>query len=94
MRMKGLVHPSQVLPSAFPAREALREKGQFWTPGWLADVMAEWVIQDSPAVVFDPAVGRGTFFVASRRAGYLGKVEGFEIDRYVLDLALKHGLTR
>lgn len=56
--------------------------------------MAEWVIQDSPAVVFDPAVGRGTFFVASRRAGYLGKVEGFEIDRYVLDLALKHGLTR
>lgn len=91
--MKGLVHPSQVVPSAFPAREALREKGQFWTPGWLADVMAEWVIQDSPAVVFDPAVGPGTFFVASRRAGYLGKFEGFEIDRYVLDLALEHGLT-
>ena len=59
----------QKLPSSGDEREALRVKGQFWTPPWLAKVMAGWVTQDRPEVLFDPAVGPGTFFAdAVRRA--------------------------
>ena len=92
--MSALVIPQQNVPNVFHAREALREKGQFWTPGWLAEVMAEWVVADSPSLLFDPAVGPGTFFVAARRVGYGGAFDGFEIDRSVLDLAKDHGLSR
>src|SRR5208283_16001 len=60
-------------------REALRVKGQFWTPSWLAKVMARWVTQDRPKVLFDPAVGPGTFFAAAREAGFSGEFHGFEL---------------
>ena len=32
----------QKLPASGDEREALRVKGQFWTPPWLARVMAGW----------------------------------------------------
>jgi len=73
------------LPSGGPAREALRRKGQFWTPAWLADVMVRWVLADQPARLFDPAVGPGTFLTAARRAGFRGAFAGFEPDREVLE---------
>lgn len=69
----------QKLPSSGNDREALREKGQFWTPPWLAKVMAGWVTQDHPETLFDPAVGPGTFFAAAREAGFTGKLQGFEL---------------
>lgn len=70
---------SQNLPSAGSDREQLREKGQFWTPLWLAKVMASWVTQGNPAYIFDPAVGPGTFFSAARKIGFRGAFRGNEI---------------
>jgi len=69
----------QKLPAGGGEREALRVKGQFWTPSWLAKVMAGWVTQDRPGVLFDPAVGPGTFFAAAREAGFAGEFHGFEL---------------
>jgi hypothetical protein len=69
----------QKLPASGDEREALRVKGQFWTPLWLARVMAGWVTQDRPEVLFDPAVGPGTFFAAARETGFAGEFQGFEL---------------
>lgn len=43
---------SQVLPATGPQREALREKGQFWTPLWLAKAMVSWVTESRPEMHF------------------------------------------
>ncbi len=74
------IQNQQTLPSAGAAREALREKGQFWTPLWLAKVMAAWVTGLKPPQLFDPAVGPGTFFAAARDVGYQGDFAGYEVD--------------
>lgn len=58
----------------------MREKGQFWTPAWLARAMAAWVTEEKPAELFDPAVGPGTFFSAARAVGFEGGLRGFELD--------------
>jgi hypothetical protein len=34
----------QDLPSAGQAREALRQKGQFWTPRWVAEAMVGYLL--------------------------------------------------
>ena len=82
-----------MLPSSGPRREALREKGQFWTPPWLANAMAAWVISRRPHTLFDPAVGPGTFFAAAREMGFTGAFAGFELDNSVLAGAYKLGLS-
>lgn len=46
-------------------REKLREKGQFWTPPWVAEAMVTYVTRDAE-VVFDPAFGAGAFAVAGK----------------------------
>ncbi len=69
----------QKLPANGDAREALRVKGQFWTPTWLAKVMAGWVMQKQPEIIFDPAVGPGTFFAAARELGFTGELHGHEL---------------
>src|SRR5260221_1383533 len=79
---------NQKIPAAWPAREALREKGQFWTPSWLAETMAAWVTENSPRTLFDPAVGPGTFFSAARAVGFKENFAGFELHPHVLD---EHG---
>lgn len=87
------IHPRpQKLPPSGPAREALREKGQFWTPAWLAEAMAAWVTDEKPAELFDPAVGSGAFFAAARTAGFAGKLRGFELDRAAFSEGAKLGL--
>ena len=83
----------QVLPSSGPGREALRVKGQFWTPPWLAKAMAAWVTSARPDLLFDPAVGPGTFFAAAREMGFKGGFAGFELDDAVLADAYKLGLS-
>ena len=83
----------QVLPPSGPAREALREKGQFWTPQWLAKIMATWVVAERPSTLFDPAVGPGTFFAAARDIGFTGNFSGFEVDDAVLAESYKLGLN-
>jgi len=83
----------QSIPSSGPAREALRQKGQFWTPAWLARAMASWVVKEHPPLIFDPAVGPGTFFAAAREVGFRGGVAGFELDESALADSYKLGLA-
>lgn len=82
----------QKLPASGPAREALRAKGQFWTPQWLAKVMVTWVLANRPPVLFDPATGPGAFFAAAREAGFTGDFAGFELDELALGDSYKLGL--
>jgi hypothetical protein len=84
----------QFLPSAGTGREELREKGQFWTPPWLAKIMAAWVTGLQPETLFDPAVGPGTFFSAAREVGYTGHFDGFELHETAFADSVKLGLTR
>jgi hypothetical protein len=84
----------QSLPSAWTEREELREKGQFWTPPWLAKIMASWVTEKQPNTLFDPAVGPGTFFSAARAVGYAGQFDGFELHETAFIDGGKLGLTR
>ena len=53
----------QKLPTVWKEREALRDKGQFWTPGWVAEAMMAYVVENTD-LVFDPATGRGAFLQA------------------------------
>ena len=53
----------QKLPTAWKEREILRDKGQFWTPSWVAEAMVAYVAEDTD-LVFDPATGRGSFYEA------------------------------
>ena len=87
-------HSFQSLPTNWIGREALREKGQFWTPHWLAKIMAAWVTETQPATLFDPAVGPGTFFSAARAVGYAGHFDGFELHESAFADGEKLGLTR
>lgn len=60
--MRGL-KAHQKLPADWNEREKLRDKGQFWTPYWVAEAMVSYVAQDTE-LIFDPATGRGAFFDA------------------------------
>ncbi len=84
------------LPSSWEARELLREKGQFWTPDWIAEPMAEYVLADRGGLLFDPAVGAGAFFRAAKvvasEKGLTVRFAGMEIDPTILSQALEHGL--
>jgi hypothetical protein len=87
----------QKLPSAGPEREALREKGQFWTPDWVANAMVQYVLSNGSSVIFDPAVGPGIFLraaknIAKQRGGAV-RLLGTEIDPTILQQAKNLGLT-
>ena len=56
---------SQKLPASGPKREALRQKGQFWTPDWVAQAMVAYCVAGGGDSIFDPAVGAGAFFRAA-----------------------------
>jgi hypothetical protein len=83
---------TQKLPANGEAREALRGKGQFWTPAWLAKVMANWVTALGPKILFDPAVGPGTFFAAARECGFAGEFHGCELHPESFEEGWKLGL--
>ena len=87
----------QALPNAGPRREALRVKGQFWTPDWVAEAMAAYVLTGDASEVFDPAVGAGALLRAAKNvAAKLGKqiiISGREIDPDALIQARQSGLT-
>jgi adenine-specific DNA-methyltransferase len=87
----------QYLPASGESREMLREKGQFWTPAWVAEAMVHYVVADSARVIFDPAVGEGAFFRAAKAvAGQRGEplaLRGTEIDPVALAAARQNGLT-
>ncbi|MCI0707482.1 MAG: SAM-dependent methyltransferase [Ignavibacteriae bacterium] len=85
----------QVLPNSWPEREKLREKGQFWTPEWVAKAMVAFVAKDA-SVVFDPAVGKGAFYSAlvslKPQLKHSVRFYGTDIDEKVLDEASKESL--
>jgi adenine-specific DNA-methyltransferase len=84
-------------PSDWAAREALREKGQFWTPQWVAEAMVAYCLADGAKSVFDPAVGAGAFFVAAKELARknLRRINlfGAELDRDALRQAEGNGLS-
>lgn len=87
----------QKLPSDWAGREALREKGQFWTPQWVAEAMVAYCLADGGESIFDPAVGAGAFFIAAK---YLAQKQrrkinlaGAELDRDALRQAASNGLS-
>jgi len=84
----------QKLPTKWTEREKLREKGQFWTPMWVAEAMIAYVSQSSRERIFDPAVGAGVFFRAARNVlGQNVVLQGTEIDRDALSCGKDLGLT-
>ncbi|NJM55154.1 MAG: N-6 DNA methylase [Verrucomicrobiae bacterium] len=81
------------LPSSGPAREALRAKGQFWTPEWIADAMTGYVLADGASQLLDPAVGAGVFFRSALRRKPSCDLAGFDVDADALSEARKCGLS-
>jgi hypothetical protein len=84
---------NQLVPAAGPARERLREKGQFWTPTWVAGPMVSYALGGGARALFDPAVGPGTFFVAAKARGFRGVFRGCELHPEALEESRRHGLT-
>lgn len=83
----------QIIPLRGPAREALRAKGQFWTPDWVAEAMVGYVVGAGGDTIFDPAVGAGAFFRAARsigrETGRKFELSGYEIDPQAIQEAKK-----
>jgi hypothetical protein len=88
---------SRRLPPHGAEREALREKGQFWTPLWVAEAMVAYLLARGIRRVFDPAAGAGAFLLAakklSRERGIPLALSGAEIDPAALMEAERRGLT-
>lgn len=86
------------VPSSGEARELLRQKGQFWTPDWIAEAMVAYVLADQGGTLFDPAVGAGAFFRAAKTVakerGAPIVLSGMDIDPTVLEQAIGQGVTR
>lgn len=85
------------LPRAGPAREALRCKGQFWTPDWVADIMVAYALQNKPRRLLDPAFGAGVFFRVARRYAQAHRLAlelfGRDIDPQVFSRAESEGVN-
>ena len=81
----------QKLPTDWDQREQLRDRGQFWTPEWIADAMIAYVAQEAD-VVFDPSVGRGAFYTALKKVAPKKKFFGTEIDSKVIAEARQEGI--
>ena len=73
----------QCLPTEWQEREKLRNKGQFWTPSWVANAMITYVSQETD-MVFDPASGEGAFYEALKVIAPQIKFYGTDIDENVL----------
>lgn len=85
------------IPASGEARELLREKGQFWTPDWVAEAMVDYVLANKINILFDPAVGAGAFFRAAKTiAGEKGltiTLSGMDIDPAALEQAIQYNLV-
>ena len=74
-----MIKTHQQLPKEWDEREKLRNKGQFWTPSWVAEAMVAYVIENTE-LIFDPAAGKGAFCDALRKIDKSNKVEFYGID--------------
>lgn len=86
--MKTLSH--QKLPVQSYEREKLRDKGQFWTPDWIAEAMVAYVSRDAD-LVFDPCVGMGAFYKALKKIAPRKQFFGIDIDPEIILQAKKQG---
>lgn len=75
----------QKIPKEWKERETLRDKGQFWTPDWVAEAMVSYVLKDAE-LIFDPGTGTGAFFKALKNVDITRKIKfyGIDIDQEVL----------
>jgi hypothetical protein len=87
--MKTVIH--QKLPSNWAEREKLRDKGQFWTPSWVADAMVAYVSRKSD-LIFDPGVGKGIFYLALKKLNKGKKFYGFDVDTNIIKEAKSEGI--
>ena len=81
----------QKLPTNWDQREKLRDKGQFWTPDWIADAMVAYVARGVD-VVFDPGVGKGAFYTALKKVAPKKKFFGIDIDPEIIAEARQEGI--
>ncbi len=85
----------QKLPTEWSEREKLREKGQFWTPDWVAQAMVAYVAKGA-SLVFDPAVGKGAFYSALSKISHLlnnpARFYGTDIDERIVADAQQESL--
>ncbi|MBI2309377.1 N-6 DNA methylase [Candidatus Collierbacteria bacterium] len=81
----------QKLPKQWSEREKLRNKGQFWTPNWVAEAMVAYVSEIAD-VVFDPGVGKGAFYVALKKIAPNKKFWGTDIDPEIISVARQEGI--
>lgn len=95
--MSAMTSGPERLPRTGIRREALREKGQFWTPDWVAEAMVRYVVGNGTSSIFDPAVGAGAFFTAAKNLspelGRSLRLVGTEIDPAAIGQAQASGLS-
>lgn len=87
--MKTIIN--QKVPTNWDKREKLRDKGQFWTPDWVADAMVAYVAQQAD-IVFDPGVGKGAFYTALKKLDQKIKFCGTDIDPQIIEEAKSEGI--
>ena len=87
--MKTVAH--QKLPTQWGDREKLRDKGQFWTPDWVAEAMVAYVARGAN-IVFDPGVGKGVFYTALKKLNRKAKFYGTDIDLAIIEEAKSEGV--
>lgn len=87
--MKKAIH--QKLPTQWNEREKLRDRGQFWTPGWVAEAMVAYVSRNAD-LVFDPGVGKGAFYTALKKVSPKKKFFGTDIDPDIISQAKEEGI--
>lgn len=87
--MRTVIH--QKLPTQRKEREKLRDRGQFWTPDWVADAMVAYVEQATD-IVFDPGVGKGAFYTALKKLNRNKKFFGIDVDPEIIEEAKMEGI--
>ncbi len=87
--MKTIIH--QHLPRLWNEREKLRDKGQFWTPDWVAEAMIAYVSKGAN-LIFDPGVGKGAFYTALKKINPKKKFFGTDIDNEIIAEAKQEGI--
>ena len=69
----------QQIPKEWKEREKLRDKGQFWTPDWVAEAMISYVKKNA-RLIFDPGTGTGAFFRALKKLDKTREIRFYGID--------------
>ena len=75
------------------SRKEKQEKGQFWTPPWVAEAMVAYVSKETNEV-FDPGVGKGVFYTALKKIAPKIKFTGIDIDPKIIAEAKGEGIFK